>query len=1080
LQKYLINITFFVILGFTTSAQTTERITHYSIDNGLSQLSITSIFQSSDGILWIGTHDGLNYFDGYKFSNIRNNSTDTNSISNNYINDICEGENGNIIIATRNGITIWSRKNNSFKRINITNARITTIENNNVNQVVYNDKTIWALTNNKLIRINNNSIKNYPYTDTNNHSTTEFIDLFNKTNLILDKNKNLWFATPEGLEVFYPKSERFFKIYNNSNIKFSDKTILCILEKNNNFWLGTFNGLNKFIKKSGSFDSTHYYNNNFSNIEQNIINSIYIDKKNTFWIGTNGGLKTFDGNKICDFKNPSINAINNEISQIFEDNTNNIWIGTKYLGIYKISLNKSRFESFTDFPNNNKHIFSLFVDSENRIWVGAKGLYIIDKNTKKIIFEKKLEKANNVETIINYLYNQKKHVIATTNNGIYYIDKKTFKITSFEKMHNLEENNILRNKSLHDLLIDKKGVYWIASSKGLLKFDGKKFKTYLHNKNNKNSIASNLVFSVLEDGNKIWIGTNSGLSLLNTKTEKIKNFTTEDGLANNLITNFYKENDSILWITTAGGLSKFNLETEIFINIIKETYQLTNDCFYSIIPDKQNNLWLTSNYGIIKFNKTDNTFQTYSKQDGLPFLEFNHRAFYKTKDNLFFGGSGGIVWCDIINNQKKKKPLKVVITKLEIHTSFKDRKTILFPDSIKTYKIKYNKTLNIHFALPNYHNSFNNKYQYRIIGINEDWAKSQKENFISLIGLAPGKYSIQIKGCNSFNVWNNEYTQINIEIIPPFSKSIFSKILIIFLIISLSVTVFFFIYRNIKLENKILNEKNIVLRQIDIQKKLLEEKNKNITDSINYAKKIIEALLPPINQFQNILPKSFIFFVPKDIVSGDFYWFSEKNNNIFIASVDCTGHGIPGAFMSIIGINLLNSIVNEGISDPSIILNMMNKKVILTLKKTLDSGYLKDGMDMSLCVIDKKRKTINIASAYNPVYIIRDNNIIQFKGERKSVGNDFDFDSFSTFSVKIRKDDMVYLFSDGYTDQFGGAEKKKFKFRRFRFVLLSIYQLPPEKQKEKLKETIENWMASNEQVDDMLIIGFKPMSFICE
>ncbi|MEA3452671.1 MAG: SpoIIE family protein phosphatase, partial [Bacteroidota bacterium] len=210
----------------------------------------------------------------------------------------------------------------------------------------------------------------------------------------------------------------------------------------------------------------------------------------------------------------------------------------------------------------------------------------------------------------------------------------------------------------------------------------------------------------------------------------------------------------------------------------------------------------------------------------------------------------------------------------------------------------------------------------------------------------------------------------------------------------------------------------------------------------------------------------------------DFYWFTEKNNYIFIAAVDCTGHGIPGAFMSIIGINLLNSIVNEDISDPSIILNMMNKKVILTLKKTLDSGHLKDGMDMSLSVIDKNRKTINFSSAYNPVYIIRNDNIIQFKGERKSVGNDFDFNSFSTFSVKIREDDVVYLFSDGYTDQFGGTEQKKFKFRRFRFVLLSIYQLPPEKQKEKLKTTFEKWMLDNEQVDDILIIGFKPMSFI--
>jgi serine phosphatase RsbU (regulator of sigma subunit) len=254
---------------------------------------------------------------------------------------------------------------------------------------------------------------------------------------------------------------------------------------------------------------------------------------------------------------------------------------------------------------------------------------------------------------------------------------------------------------------------------------------------------------------------------------------------------------------------------------------------------------------------------------------------------------------------------------------------------------------------------------------------------------------------------------------------------------------------------------------------LLEIKNKNITDSIIYAKKIIEAILPPINSLHIILPESFILFIPKDIVSGDFYWFTEKNDHIYIAAVDCTGHGIPGAFMSIIGMNLLNSLVFEGITDPGVILNMMNKEVILTLKKKFDTTHLKDGMDMALCIIDKNRKTLKYAGAYNPAYVIRDNSIMQLKGDRKSVGNDFDDDPFSTFSMKIRSDDMVYLFSDGYTDQFGGPERKKFKFRRFRFTLLSIHKMPLAKQKQKLEETYLKWKGNNEQVDDVLIIGFR-------
>ncbi len=1073
MHRFLTNTIILIFLSYIAHSQSVGEIKHYTISDGLSQSFITCIYQSKDGILWFGTQDGLNEYDGYNFTTIKKSSLDTNSLSNNYINDICEDNKGNLIIATKNGITLWKRKKDKFKKINITSDKEKTISNNEVYQVKYFDGAIWALTKKALVKIQGEKIKYYNYFVDTAYSNISFEKRTNNIkDLIADKNKNLWFTTNYGVEIFYPKSERFFRLYDNSNNKLSSNKARRLFEDSLNIWIGTFNGLDKYIKRTGTIKKEFYYRNNKKILDENTINSIFIDKNKTFWIGTNSGIKTLKKNMITDFSNEKINKIQNQISCIIKDNSNNIWAGTKYDGLYKISLDTLEFQNYSNLPKKNKYVFAIYVDT-NKIWIGTRGLNIIDRKTKKNIFNTDLNK----NITVYCLYNEGKNIWLGTDQGIYVVKKNTYKITDLCNYLKIKENKYISENIIYKIIKDTSGIYWIATEKGILEINKKNI-IHFHKTNTSKSLSSNMILDILDDGNKLWIGTENGLNVLDKTKKTFKYWNTKNGIANNLVTDIYKKNDSVLWLSTGGGLSKFNIITKKFKNYTTENTGFINDFFYQILADKRNNLWVSSNYGIVKFNEKTHQFYTYTERDGIPFLEFNTGASFKTTDSLFFfGGSGGIVWCNANRKNSYKKPQKIIITKLEIKNSFSSSKSTYFPDSTLTYKIKYNRIVTISFTLPDYHNSSDNRYQFKVKGLNNKWSAIQKENSVSLIGLSPGKYTIFIKGENSFNKWNNNYAKINIEIIPPFNKSIYSKILIGTLILLLLIFVFLYIYRNIKVENKILQEKNVVLKQVDEQKKLLEEKNKSITDSINYAKKIIEAILPRKEELQKYIPESFVFFLPKDIVSGDFYWFIEKNDNIFIAAVDCTGHGIPGAFMSIIGLNLLNHLVNEGINDPSVILNMMNKEVILTLKKNLDTAHLKDGMDMSLAIIDKKRQIIKFSCAYNPAYLIRDNNIIQLKGERKSVGNDFDFDSFSTFSMKIRKDDIVYLFSDGYTDQFGGEEQKKFKFRRFRFILLSIHKLEPKKQKDKLKETFEKWKGSNDQVDDILIIGFKPLSF---
>ena len=274
-------------------------------------------------------------------------------------------------------------------------------------------------------------------------------------------------------------------------------------------------------------------------------------------------------------------------------------------------------------------------------------------------------------------------------------------------------------------------------------------------------------------------------------------------------------------------------------------------------------------------------------------------------------------------------------------------------------------------------------------------------------------------------------------------------------------------------EKEIYKFKNIELANAN---KLIESKNKDITDSIKYAKHIQEAILPERNYMKQYLQDFFIFYKPKDIVSGDFYWFLEKNGLLFIAAVDCTGHGVPGAFVSIVGGNILNQIVRQNdFTDASEILNSVNTMFNMSIRQTFEESVVKDGMDIVLCVIDKEKMMVNFAGAYNPLYIVRDNEIIIFKGDKFPIGIFIgdEVKKFKSQNIPIQKNDVLYLFSDGYVDQFGGNDNKKLMHKRFRDLIVENSQLPMKLQHYNFELFFENWKGNHEQVDDILLIGLR-------
>jgi len=275
---------------------------------------------------------------------------------------------------------------------------------------------------------------------------------------------------------------------------------------------------------------------------------------------------------------------------------------------------------------------------------------------------------------------------------------------------------------------------------------------------------------------------------------------------------------------------------------------------------------------------------------------------------------------------------------------------------------------------------------------------------------------------------------------------------------------------NLKYENKVLQ----LVKELEQQKQIIEIKNKSITDSIKYAKKIQTAFLPKQEIIETVLPNSFILYLPRDIVSGDFYWIRQIDDLRIIIAADCTGHGVPGAFLSILGTTLLNDIiVSKNILKPNKILDELRIAVVNSLNQFGTSNENKDGMDISVCVYNPENNILEYSGANNSLYIVRESNLIEYKSDRQPVGVFAKEKPFTLHEINMKPNDSFYIFSDGYSSQFGGQKNDKLKTSRFKEYLLAVSKLDISNQKVELDNMLKTWQGNYEQIDDILVIGVK-------
>ncbi len=580
-------------------------------------------------------------------------------------------------------------------------------------------------------------------------------------------------------------------------------------------------------------------------------------------------------------------------------------------------------------------------------------------------------------------------------------------------------------------------------------------------------------------GGNLWMGTETGLVSYNPVSGNFYKYTPYDKILMNTETKkvftLSAEIQNILWLGTSGGIFSFDMKSTEF-TALRDYPEIMDLSVRAIEIDRLRNIWIGTEKGLYYYLRNTGSMMFFDPSNG--FINYAYTAAHAdARGNVYVGGEHGLSIINTATIESRTYDNRVVITSMSDFSSGSE-KNIRYSPPDTVYLRGNRNTIRIDFAVLDLsrpqHNRF--RYSFEKAGKSEEWYHIGLQNHVILDNLTRGIHIFKVTGTNANMVWNPNGATLVLIVKPFFLRSqaamVFYGLAALLLLFALFRYLAYKLF-NISEHNK---EKEMIARQIMEQKEELAIKNKSITDSINYAKRIQTAILPPYKLLTSIFPSSFILYMPKDIVSGDFYWINKLNEKIFVAAVDCTGHGVPGAFMSIIGFELFRKITSiEGLSRPSDILNRLNED-FHEIFKDVDNVVLRDGMDVALCSIDKNDKILEFAGALNPLYLIRDKKITEVKGDRFSIGLDeinFKDQTFKNHLIPLQDGDIIYLFSDGFADQFGGPDGKKYKYRRFKHLLLNLHQLSMEKQREILEKNVLDWRGEQEQVDDILIVGIK-------
>ncbi len=919
--------------------------------------------------------------------------------------------------------------------------------------------------------------------------------------IFADSKGNIWFSeTYSGLSKFDGKNL----------IHFSPKEGLgsinvrsIIEDKEGTIWIGSMGG---GVSKIENDKVVPVLTKN-TGLLSNDVRSIFFDSQNNLWIGTNLGLSMFDGFQIHNVSSSKgDNFIN--IQGITEDPNGNLWFGsekfgvTKYDGeyfsfigeeqgltdqeIWSISTDEvgniwlgtndgvnhiysCSFEHFTEqrgLPNGV--VWSIMADSKNQIWMGLTGFGVAIYNGESV-------KVINTEL---GLPGSKVTQLYETKNGDIWMGLGRNGAIKYRNdlFTHYNSKNGFTDADIWDITEDKNGDLWFATDgKGIYQFNGNSFIQY----SEENGFPSNYVYRIYEDvKGDLWIGT-WGAGVIHYDFESFTTYTEREGLSSNRICDISQSSDGSYWFVSEDrGLIKLQNDTLSYFTVEQG---LSSNAGAAIIIDQNDDIWVSSSDGLSLISKKNNLYNVkqFKNQDGLNSIGFLTGAVTKDSENQIWWGTGkGVVKISPNHNKSNQVGPSVSLTEIEINEKTYNFNQACNKDSIDfSYELSpayYNYPKNLKLPYKLNHLTFNFsaidwtaphkiKFSHRIKDLNPVWSKPSRETSVDYRNIPYGKHTFCVRAINENSNWSEPF-EFLFEISPPWWHTLWARTL--YIIVGLIL-----IYLLIQLRTAKLKKKQVELEhKIELATHEITEQHNEIMDSIAYAKRIQNAILPPQRIVKEYLKESFILYKPKDVVAGDFYWMEQKNGTTLFAAADCTGHGVPGAMVSVVCNGALNRSVREfNLNNPGEVLNKARELVISEFEKSDEE--VKDGMDIALCALNGR--SLKYAGANNPLWIVRNSEIIEIKADKQPIGKFEKAKPFTTHAFTLESGDTIYIFSDGFVDQFGGQKGKKFKSKAFRELLISIQNLSLSEQKTIIDDTFENWRGSIEQIDDVCVIGVR-------
>ncbi len=1034
---------------FSISAQVNGqqfRFRNYSIENNLPDKFVYSINQDNDGYLWLSTGKGLYKFSGLDFYQV-------------YYPDSLETRTANVFLKDRFGI-IWLGCDDG-KVYKITGNGIMEVELNNtrsIGQLLEGpDGNIWAIAQGgSLFSISPETsaggFKKFPI----NEGYQIFSAIFNSEGeLLLGSQDNILVYFLSGDTLAYKGSIEDFD--------YAGVNALWQIE-GDSYLVGTNSGI--LSMEVDGLDRTLSRFENFPDLEYASVHSFYRDNMGRIWVTT---LYSGVYRLVLDEQTNNIETVTvldqgsgltgDNVNAVYQDIEGNFWFGFSGDGL---SLMKSEaFSYFSPGETPDKKNIIAIDQLNDRILMGTpSGYYLFDPSRNAVGDFFDLSQSLASEIISFETDNSGNIWIGTDGKGLY-LKKSAGTIASFYRTGNTSEDYIT------DIIVDEEYI-WLGTLNGVILID-RSSGMFLNRFNIDNGLPHNSISNLeLTSDRKCAVAL---------KTDRIFLIDPVDGISSssalmygttiNNVYSYSEDKNGNIWAATNGnGLFRIMGDS---LRAYNKTVNLMSDYCYSVLVDDLNRVWVGHDRGFSRYDIETDIMKTFGEDLAGNGVCNSNAIFEGTDHKLYIGTTQGFVMYD--REKDIDDPIAPInnINYLEINNvTYQAKGHIVLP-----YEKQY--IIRVNYVGINLKDPEKVYYQTRL----ENWSDQFSpwtSDTEALFSLRDGHYLFEMNSVNEDGL-SGDPVLLSLVIKRPFWRSWWFILSTLIAIVGIVVII---IRQREKAQKKIeeylKTELDDRTREVQLQKEEIEAQNMEITDSINYAKKIQISILPDFNKLKEAFNDAFIFFRPRDIVSGDFYWFDKIGKDKFIlVCADSTGHGVPGAFMSMIGATLLQDIVaRQQETKPSVILKLLDQHIFTTLNQNVEFGVTNDGMDMVVCEIDLASRHLRFASAMRPVILNIGGENLYLRGNRFSVGGESASEKyFDDQEFYMGKGDAIYLFSDGLPDQFGGPQNKKLKIYQFKKLIEHISARPMSDQLDMISKFYDEWKGDNEQVDDILLIGVR-------